>query len=79
MERVIVDEAVHICVVCNQKVKDGNSVAMTIDGLWLCSLGCINKFLKEKRRWKLENWQELCKMQVSFQERKQAESNNNYK
>lgn len=61
------------CVVCNKKVIKENKEARKIDGLWICCMRCIDKFLKEKKKWNSENWDEICKMQLLCEERKQKE------
>lgn len=71
----MVDEIIGICVVCNQKIKKQKVTAKKIDGLLLCGLVCTGKFLKEKKKWTSEKWDELCKMQALYEVRKREESN----
>ena len=67
------DEIIAICVVCNQKIEKGKLSAKKIDGLWVCGLGCMDKFFEEKKKWRPENWGELCKLQAFYEERKRTE------
>ena len=73
MEIAMTDGIIGNCVVCNQKIKKEKMTAKRIDDLWVCGLGCRNKFLKEKRRWIPKNWVELCKMQAIYEERKRTD------
>ena len=75
MERKTAGENIRICVVCNKKIKEDNLKAKKLDGLWVCSSNCLSKFQKEKKKWTPEEWDELCKMQASYEERKRAEIN----
>lgn len=73
MQRVMVNGNARICVICNKNIKTDNSTATSIDGLWVCSSNCNSKFLTEKQKWTLEEWDALCKMQALYEERKRAE------
>ena len=73
MERAIVDENIRICVVCRKNIKKDKLSARKIEGFWVCSSHCTNKFLKEKKMWTPKEWGELCKMQALYEERKRAE------
>ena len=75
MERKTAGENCHICVVCNKNIKEDELKARNIDGIWVCSSNCLSKFRKEKKKWAPEKWDELCKMQASYEERKRAEIN----
>lgn len=75
MERKTFGENMHICVVCNKNINEEESKASNIDGLWICSSNCLSKFQKEKKKWTQEEWDELCKMQASYEERKRAQIN----
>ena len=76
MARTTIEETVGICVVCNRNVKKDKLASRQIDGLWVCSSGCIDKFLKEKKKWIPENWEQLCRMQALYEERKRTECQN---
>lgn len=79
IKKAICHENIGICPVCNKKIKNDDLIARKIDGLWLCSINCIDKFLKEKKRWNPEEWHKLCNLQASYAERKRAESTNTRK
>ena len=66
-------EVIGTCVVCNKKIIEDNKAARTIDRLWVCSPGCADKFLKAKKQWAPQNWDEICKMQLLYEERKEKE------
>ena len=51
-----------ICVMCRKKVNDDKVTAEKIDGLWLCGAKCVDKFLKEKKKWTPAGWDELCQL-----------------
>lgn len=76
MQKVMVNENTRICVVCNNNIKTDESTATSIDGLWVCSSNCSNKFLKKKQKWTVEEWNALCKMQALYEDRKRAETSN---
>ena len=59
-----------ICVMCKKKIKVDMVSAKKVDGLWLCGAGCIDKFLKEKKKWTPAGWDELCHLQVLYEERR---------
>lgn len=73
-EKAIADEIVGICVVCNRKVNKNNKVTRKIDGLLVCCSGCVDKFIKEKKKWTSENWEAICRLQVLYEERKKIET-----
>ena len=73
MERKTAGENMRICVVCNKNMKDDKLKASYIDGLWVCGSNCLSKFEKEKKKWTPEEWNELCKMQASYEEQKRVE------
>ena len=73
MQRIIEGEIVHICAVCYRGIKMDSSEARNVDGFWACSSSCSGKLLKEKKMWTDREWNELCKMQELFEERKRAE------
>ena len=73
MQRAIAYDNSGICVVCNRNIKKDSLATRNIDGLCVCSLNCADKFLKEKNKWTSKEWDELCKMQALFEERKRAE------
>ena len=75
MQRTMARENARICVVCNRNIKKDNLSSRHIDGLCLCSLNCVDKFLEEKKKWTAKEWDELCKMQALYEERKRAEIN----
>ena len=75
MERSIAYENASVCVVCNKKVKRDKLKAMKIDGFWICGSNCIDKFLKAREMWNPKGWDEVCKMQMLYEERKRAEIN----
>lgn len=75
-EKAISSENIGVCPVCNKKIKSDNLIARKINGLWLCSINCIHKFLKEKKKWTPEEWEKLCNLQSQYEERKRAESGN---
>lgn len=74
MQRLITNEDMRICPMCSKNIKKNNLVTRPIDGLWLCSDGCIDKFLKEKKKWTPNAWNALCNMQILY-ERKRADIN----
>ncbi len=51
-----------ICVICRKKVNDDTVKVEKIDGLWLCGAKCVDKFLKEKKKWTPGGWVELCQL-----------------
>ena len=73
IERAIANENIGICTVCNKKIKNDDLIARKIDGVWLCGYSCIEKFLEEKKMWTPNDWGELCKLQILYEERKRAE------
>lgn len=75
MQRAVAYENLGICVVCNRNIKKDSLATRNIDGLCVCSLDCADKFLEEKKKWTSREWDELCKMQALFEERKRAEIN----
>lgn len=72
----MLDEFIGICVVCNKRIEKGSKTARMIDGVWLCNLHCLDKFLEEKKKWTPENWVSICRMQALYEERKRAETSN---
>lgn len=75
IERAIEEEIIHICAVCYRAIKKDDPAARDIDGFWVCSSNCASKLLKEKRMWTAKEWDELCKMQAIYEERRRREIN----
>ncbi len=74
--KAVASESVGICPVCNKKIKNHDALARKIDGLWLCGISCVDRFLKEKKKWTPKDWDALCSMQALYEERKRAEISN---
>ena len=72
--KAIADEIIGICVVCNRKIQRENKMARQLDGLWVCGSSCMSKFLKEKKKWTADNWDEICKLQALYEERKRVKA-----
>ena len=75
MERTMEDEILHICAVCYRGISKDSLAARDIDGFWACSSNCVSKLLKEKKMWTPTEWDELCKIQALYEERKRRELN----
>lgn len=75
MRRAISYENSSICAVCNRNIRKDSLGTRNIDGLCVCSLNCADRFLEEKKKWTTSEWDELCKMQALYEERKRAETN----